>query len=409
MVTGFSSVESRSVLGRLRDAASSASRLETTAWRLLCLFALSIPFSIALAQVMLTLTIAVAILRAWLGGQPPPRTALDWPVLCFVATTFLAAFLGLDVWQSLWGIRTYLQILIVYLVVLYARTPQRLLELASFFLVGMVITSSHTVFNVLSPWKLPEIFPGEMTKSGQLLFTIGLSVSLVLYRALWPRLMPVTVVLHAVALIADMKRGVWLGALALITVLGLVRSRRVIFAAATLLALTILLAPSVRARIDNTTRDLFLPGNRYDIWKAAVDVVHRFPMGVGRKNGTILRDYPNIPKNHKHAHNDLLQITLEDGYLGLAAYLWWMGGFGWISWRTWHRSTSGDPVGAALSLAVFSSFVGIQVAGLVEYNFGNTEILEIFFVMMGIGLQLDKLGRTPVRSVTLSSTKMDRG
>ena len=52
----------------------------------------------------------------------------------------------------------------------------------------------------------------------------------------------------------------------------------------------------------------------------------------------------------KHAHNTALQITLESGYLGLATLLWWMS----------------------------RVFVGFHVAGLVEYNFDDSEVLEIF-------------------------------
>lgn len=401
MVTGFSLAESGLDPKKLRDLTSSADRLGAAVWLLLRLFALSIPFSIALAQTLLGVTLAVAARHWWVSGLPRMRTPLDGPILFFVVTALVAALVGLDARQSLWGLRTYLQILIVYLVAFHARLPQRALDLTRFFLFGMVITSSHTVFNTVSPWRLPNFLPGEMTESGQLLFAIGISASLLLYRVIWPRLLPFTLALHTIALIANMKRGVWLGAIALITILGLVRSRRLILVTAMLLAVTVFVAPPVRARIENTTRDLFLPGNRYDIWRASVDVIRRFPMGVGRKNGTILRDYANIPKNHKHAHNNVLQITLEDGYLGLAAYLWWMGAFGWLSWRAWRRNAGADPEAAALSIAVFSTLIGFQVAGLVEYNFGDTEVLEIFFVMMGLGVIINgKSGVLPLSSAS---------
>ncbi|MGH7860454.1 MAG: hypothetical protein ACREQY_24250, partial [Candidatus Binatia bacterium] len=70
------------------------------------------------------------------------------------------------------------------------------------------------------------------------------------------------------------------------------------------------------------------------------------------------------------------------------AFLWWMGTFGWLSWRAWRDSRDSGAVGRSLALAVFSTFVGFHVAGLVEYNFGDTEVLEVLFVMMGIGLVL---------------------
>jgi O-antigen ligase len=158
------------------------------------------------------------------------------------------------------------------------------------------------------------------------------------------------------------------------------------------IVLTVTAVPQVRSRITNSTRDLLLPGNRYDIWVSAIDVVRRFPMGVGRKNGEILRDYPNIPRRHKHAHNNLLQITIENGYLGLVMFGWWMLAYAARVWRALLRLPSTSPL-FPLAVAVFSTFVGFHVAGLVEYNFGDSEVLEIFFVTMGLGLCVDQEAR----------------
>ena len=174
---------------------------------------------------------------------------------------------------------------------------------------------------------------------------------------------------------------------------GLLASRRLLLAAGLVVVLTATVVPPVRTRITNSARDLSLPGNRFDIWLAAIDVVERFPMGVGRKNGEILRDYPNIPQHHKHAHNNPLQITLESGFLGLAAFLWWMGRFAWLSWRAMQRISPSEGRLQALAVGVFASFVGFHVAGLVEYNFGDSEVLEIFFVTMGLGLVVDEIAR----------------
>jgi putative inorganic carbon (HCO3(-)) transporter len=163
-----------------------------------------------------------------------------------------------------------------------------------------------------------------------------------------------------------------------------------VWTAVAAIALTATLVSPVRTRITDSARDLLLPGNRYDIWSAAIDVVHRFPMGVGRKNGEILRDYANIPQHHKHAHNTPLQITLESGYLGLATFLLWMSRFGVLSWRLQRRLRPAGGAPHALAVAIFASFVGFHVAGLVEYNFGDSEVLEIFFVIMGLGLALER-------------------
>jgi len=364
------------------------------AWRFLCAFVVSISFSIFIAQLLLILAAAAAVVDWWTRGRPRlGRTPIDLPVLCFVLSSLLAAFLGLNLLASLWGLRTYLQIVIVYLVYAYARDVDRSLLLVRCFLAGATLTAAYTVLGALSPYPLPRLFLGQMTQSGQLLFAIGLGLPLALSGVTPPRRLPLLLALYVLALLVNLKRGVWLGALAIVLTVGLMASRRLMLVAGLVVALTVTVVPPVRARIANSTRDLLLPGNRYDIWVAAIDVVKRFPMGVGRKNGEILRDYPNIPQHHKHAHNNLLQITLEGGYLGLAMFLWWMGGFAVLSWRAWRRVAPENAKLAALAVAVLATFVGFHVAGLVEYNFGDSEVLEIFFVAMGLGLVVNERTR----------------
>jgi O-antigen ligase len=362
--------------------------LDPLVWRLLCLFAFAIPLSIFLGQLALIVTSAVAIPDWWRNGRAWRRTPVDLPIAAFLVSAFVAAVHGLDAGESLWGLRTYLQVVIVYLVLHYAHDERRTLELVGFFLAGMTLATGYTLVRAASPVELPRVFLGQMTQSGQLLFAIGLATSLVAHRAPESRRLVVPLVCYVVALLANLKRGVWLGTLAIILALGAAGSRRLVLAVVGLVAVTLLLVSPVRERLEHTTRDLFLPGNRYDIWSAAVDVVHRFPLGVGRKNGTILRDYPNIPPHHKHAHNNLLQITLESGLPGLAAFSWWMIAFGRLAARTWRATPQTERTRRALAAGVLASFVGFHVAGLVEYNFGDTEVLEILFLTMGLGLRL---------------------
>jgi O-antigen ligase len=387
-VKATSSRPSSRALARLRETAADPARLEPVVWRLLCGFAFCVPLSIVLAEGTLAITAAAAIRHWWLRGRPRIRTPLDWPILAFFASTIVAAFAGLDPAQSFWGLRTYLQVIIVYVIYAHVRDDEkRALELLGWFLAGMAVTSTYRVLVVLSPWPLPRLFVGRMTQAGQLLFAVATAAALSLRRALWPRMLPYLLALYALAVLVTLKRGAWLGTAVALTIVGGMRSRLLVLVVLLVPLVAIAAIPPVRARVEHTARDLYLPGNRYDIWRSTIDVIRRFPMGVGRKNGMILRDYPNIPRNHKHAHNNLLQIALESGYLGAAAFLWWMASFAVLSWRVL-RTMAPERPSAAVALAVFSTFVGFHCAGLVEYNFGDSEVLQVLFIMMGLGLAL---------------------
>ena len=390
MVSGpaRSLASSRSDVAHAADAGWSA-----VAWTTLYWFVFSIPFSIFIAQLLLILCVAAAFADWRARGYPRPQTPLDVPIVCFLAAVSFAALIGLRPADSLYGLRTYLQVVIVYLVHAYARDRDRCLALVRAFLAGSAITAAYTLVIATAPSVFPRLFLGQMTQSGQLLFAVSFLLPLLLRDAL-PRAFGWTgLVLYFAALLVNLKRGVWLGMIASVMTVGLVASRRLLLAAAVVVALTVTVVTPVRTRIANSARDLSLPGNRFDIWLAAIDVIRRYPMGVGRKNGAILRDYPNIPQHHKHAHDNPLQITLESGFLGLATFVWWMGRFALLSWRAMRRIPASQPAWQALAVGVFASFVGFHVAGLVEYNFGDSEVLEIFFVTMGLGLAVDEKTR----------------
>ena len=362
------------------------------AWRMLRGFAFSIPFSIFISQLMLVLAAIVAAVDWYARGRPRPQTPLDRPIACFAVSGLLAAFVGLDPGDSLWGLRSYMQVVIVYLVFAYVNSLDRARELVRWFLIGAAITSIYTVLGAVAPALFPRLFLGQMTQSGQLLFAIGFSLTLLLsgtFEGRWPR---IALCFYLLALVCNLKRGAWLGVVATVATVALFTGRRVMLIAGLVVVLTVAAVPPVRSRITNSTRDLLLPGNRYDIWVSAIDVVQRFPMGVGRKNGEILRDYPNIPHRHKHAHNNLLQITLENGFIGLAAFSWWMLAYGARVLRAVRRLAADNPF-FPFAVAAFSTFVGFHVAGLVEYNFGDSEVLEIFFVTMGLGLVVAERAR----------------
>jgi hypothetical protein len=63
-----------------------------------------------------------------------------------------------------------------------------------------------------------------------------------------------------------------------------------------------------------------------------------------------------------------------------------MGRFGALSFGVWRRLPPERRIARAISLAVFADFIGFHVAGLVEFNFGDTEVLQVLFVTMGLGL-----------------------
>jgi putative inorganic carbon (hco3(-)) transporter len=203
-------------------------------------------------------------------------------------------------------------------------------------------------------------------------------------------------------------RGAWLGfaAGAVAAVAGLGR-RGALASLALVLLVAALLAglPGVSARLktigdsrDDTTRD------RLAMLEAGSRLGLAHPvMGVGP--GQVKHLYPTVAttqairRSTSHLHNTPLQITVERGVLGLAAWLWIFVAFlvrGTALLRRLPPAAGGD---RALVLGSLAATVTFLVAGLFEYNFGDTEVLLVALALMALPFALV---REPVSAGTHS-------
>ena len=68
---------------------------------------------------------------------------------------------------------------------------------------------------------------------------------------------------------------------------------------------------------------------RIDTWKGAVRIIKENPvlgLGVGKSNfGKTVKKFNDLNIPYDHAHNTILQIAVELGLVGLAAFLWLFG------------------------------------------------------------------------------------
>ena len=93
---------------------------------------------------------------------------------------------------------------------------------------------------------------------------------------------------------------------------------------------------------------------------------------------------------YQHMHDNFLQIAAEKGIPGLLIWLWLMVQFAWDSLRTYRFARSDSfPLGeesrweaTLVSSAALGSWAALMIAGLFEYNFGDSEVLTLFLFIM---------------------------
>jgi O-antigen ligase len=279
---------------------------------------------------------------------------------------------------------------------------------------GQIVASAYTIASKMILGVTPELFLGDVTQSGQIaiILPLGLgylghgllrnnkqilqlaasSVCFALSALLhtWTSI-PLAIVGYMFsrtsgrscslsfsiltgALLTNLKRGPWLGVSVSIFIL-LVRFRPKLILPLTLGVVSlILLVPPIRSRLQEGQNDFFIAGGRSAMWQLASELTLTFPLGIGYGNSKDLRQFSDeIPQGHRHFHNNILNILVETGWMGLAVFIVWL-----VALLSSLKSK--NIVAFSGALAVLSN----QLAGILEYNFGDTDIRILLFIVTGI-------------------------
>lgn len=125
------------------------------------------------------------------------------------------------------------------------------------------------------------------------------------------------------------------------------------------------------------------------MWELGVELSQRFPLGLGPHNAKFMQHLdPTLPELHRHMHNNLLNVAVETGWIGLGIFVWWMFmavRLGFSLWRDFDNSSCPLVRRAAhIGLLASLALLGWQVAGIVEYNYGDSEVRMLALTTMGI-------------------------
>ncbi len=359
----------------------------------LLVFVFTVPLSIAVSEGIFVLAligwgvkIAVEKKFHW------QRTPLDVPIILFVTAAFLSSFWGVNVKTSLIGFRTYGLILIIYLILNNVRESGRAKILVWSLISGALVLSICTVSDRF--WRLASgenpVLAGSMSEAGQLLIVIGITSGLLLYqKGRKARIFLIAALLIMIlAEILNFKRGSWAALIFVFTVQGWIRCKKIIPVIIVAAALLFLFQP-VRERLFELKNEFSpLRGGRLAMWETVPAILREHPMGIGIDNtGSVMYKYnSSIESGHSHIHNTPLQILVEMGPVGLIAFTWWMAVFLKISYTTFRNIKNENVYEKSLMLGIFSAFTGFLINGMVEFNFGDSEVVMIIYILMGMTL-----------------------
>lgn len=96
-----------------------------------------------------------------------------------------------------------------------------------------------------------------------------------------------------------------------------------------------------------------------------------------------------------HLHSTPLQLAFERGVPALLIWAAWLFVYGRMLWRLARGGLGDDWVVRGLLLGALGGLVGFLAAGLVHYNFGDSEVVMVFYLIMGLALAAERLNREP--------------
>ncbi len=90
-----------------------------------------------------------------------------------------------------------------------------------------------------------------------------------------------------------------------------------------------------------------------------------------------------------HMHSNLLQIALERGVPALIVWLVLIGVYLRLLWRI-TRGKMADDFARGVAVGALGGAVGFFVSGLVHYNWGDSEVVTVFYFIMGLCLVVER-------------------
>jgi hypothetical protein len=167
-------------------------------------------------------------------------------------------------------------------------------------------------------------------------------------------------------------------------------------------ALVVLLAPvammvlvAERAPQTGTLAD-DSASRRLAYMSAGIRLIPRHPLlGVGLDSHKLHWKEWGFPGDYvTHTHSTPVQIALDRGLPALGCYMWMIGVMLLTVWRDARRALDeGDVLQAGISLGCFGAIAGFSASSLVNYNFGDAEVLLLLLLVFALSL----VARIPAR------------
>ncbi len=358
----------------------------------------SMPVSIAMCQISLGVGwlawLSLCLMRRrWLGYA----TGLDLPLGLFLAACLLATIFSPQPLASLMGLKKFYLASGLYLTAYACRILECLRKTTVLFILFAALTAVYGL--IMHYGGLQARVTGTQTMAltaGGIFMMAGLMAAVLAVEGkVLPRWLsvPGTASLAGAMVLTQSAGSLFSYIAALLSVLALSKKWKILVVSLLVMASVVAIFMALPAGKGSTVE--VQKANtwqlRRTIWSVGLRVVAERPLtGHGlvdlgeayrrnRQSWDLERD-PWGAWNYGHLHNNFLQVAAISGFIGLAAFVFLL----YTSLRL-GLTVSQDLSGEALALgrASFAAALGFMVNGLTEWNFGDSEVVTIFWFILG--------------------------
>ena len=379
----------------------------------LCLFACSSFFSIAAGNILLGIATLLFYIYAYKNKAKLDMVQAYVRAIAFFLFTMLISALasgdiayGLKRWADLW-IWRMMPFVIIVLAVKEAASAKKILFCS---LIGITIGVGCLIYQGIGgAHRATGFFGHPMTFAGYLciympLLLIGFFDKRVFGKYNW--LSGLLFIASFVALVFNATRGAWI-AVAAVTLLILgyyaCQSKKnmaiaLLFVLVASTGLTeykpfIARAKSITSTTNTSNTERFL------MWNSAYRMFMDHPVfgvGLGQYKDNYQKKYisPKAKQPYlEHAHSNFMQMLAENGAVGFVGFMTLVGYFIIGNLVAFWKTKS------PYAFSMACSVLALVLQGFTEYNFGNSAVMKVFWLVIGCLVVLDRAYKAEEKSV----------
>lgn len=362
--------------------------------------AAALPWTVAPMSIALVACAALTLLL-WMHSRTGwVRTPVDGPALLWILALAMASLFAVDPSGSWPRVVKGFLLLLVPVAAYHARDERLARRAVAVLLVSAGAAAAFALARfVLQGADFPNRVKGAvghpLTYGGQAMLLASLASAIAIRcEGRWRAGALLALVVLLPALAGTYTRSAWIGTIAALSVIvAFTRARWLAGLAGGVAALALVLPGAFRARAFS----IFDPQNpwnreRVHMWEAGWRMFRDHPWtGVGLQDLHPLYERyksPGAVESAGHLHSVYVHVAATMGIVGIAALVVLAAGLlraASSAFRAYRRSPHEDSrFGAAISLGVTAALVGFLVSGLMEWNLGDEELLDLLYVLVGV-------------------------